>query len=74
MLLLSVFFGGYKMKTAWLLALFCGAATASEAPWYKWINSVDRTILCSQVSPGDAWAPYDGPYQESRCKKPGSPQ
>jgi hypothetical protein len=57
-----------------LLALICVAAFASGAPWYKWQNRIDRTILCAQTSPGDIWDKYDGPYMESRCKKQGNPQ
>jgi len=69
---------GYRVKSRLaalvMLVLICIAAFASEAPWYKWKNNVDRTILCSQNSPGDAWDVYDGPYKESRCKQLGNPQ
>lgn len=57
-----------------VLALGSAAAFASGAPWYKWINRADRTTLCSQLSPGPTWVRYQGPFMESRCKKPGNPQ
>jgi hypothetical protein len=57
-----------------ILALGAAAAFASGAPWYKWMNRADRTILCSQTSPGATWVIYQGPYMESKCRKPGNPQ
>ena len=57
-----------------LLALVCVAAFASGAPWYKWKNRFDGTILCAQISPGETWYKYLGPFMESICKKPGNPQ
>lgn len=65
-----------KLKTALLaaLALACASAFASGAPWYKWQNSLDKTMLCSQNSPGEAWAIVQGPFMESGCRKPGYPQ
>lgn len=63
---------GYTLVLA--LAIFCTAAFASEAPWYKWMNLADRTIMCAQTSPGDTWVRYQGPYAESRCSRPGNPR
>lgn len=57
-----------------VLTMLGSAAYASEAPWYKWINLTDRTILCAQNSPGDTWARYRGPYAESRCNRLGYPR
>ena len=57
-----------------LLALVGVLAFASGAPWYKWKNQVDKTTLCAQTTPGDAWEQYQGPFMDSRCKKPGNPQ
>lgn len=54
--------------------LTCVAAYSAAAPWYRWRNRVDRTILCAQNSPGDVWEKFQGPYQDSRCRKEGSPQ
>ncbi|MBV8665704.1 MAG: hypothetical protein JO269_04395 [Burkholderiaceae bacterium] len=64
----------YKAIALALLAAICTGALASGAPWYKWRNKLDRTILCAKISPGDAWEVVDGPYMESRCRKPGNPQ
>ena len=57
-----------------LLVVTCVATYAAAAPWYRWMNRADRTILCAQNSPGDVWVKYQGPYQDSRCRKEGSPQ
>ncbi len=57
-----------------LLAFATFEACAGGAPWYRWINKFDRTIICAQNSPGTAWVKYQGPFMESRCKKPGNPQ
>ncbi len=63
-----------KITLIALLSMAAAAAFAAGAPWYKWINRYDRTIICSQLSPGDAWIRYQGPFMESRCSKPGNPQ
>lgn len=63
-----------KIVVLIILALACVEACASGAPWYKWMNTVDRTILCEQTSPGEFWVQYQGPYMESQCRKPGNPQ
>ncbi len=57
-----------------LLALVSVAAFASGAPWYKWKNRFDGTILCAQVSPGETWFVFQGPFMESQCRKLGNPQ
>jgi hypothetical protein len=57
-----------------LLTLVCVAAFASGAPWYKWKNRYDGTILCAQTSPGETWYVIQGPFMESQCRKPGNPQ
>ncbi len=69
---------GYLMKPRFavlaMLALVSFAVFASGAPWYKWRNLIDRTILCSQLSPGESWVKIQGPFMESQCRKPGNPQ
>jgi hypothetical protein len=57
-----------------LLTLASAAVYAAGAPWYKWMNKEDRTIICSQLSPGETWVRYQGPFSESTCRKPGNPQ
>jgi hypothetical protein len=57
-----------------LLLLASVAAVAAGAPWYKWMNKEDRTIICSQLSPGESWVRYQGPFSESTCRKQGVPQ
>jgi hypothetical protein len=56
------------------LVLVCAAAFASGAPWFKWKNKFDGTILCAQISPGETWFVFQGPFMESQCRKPGNPQ
>ena len=65
-----------KIKAvAMLMLLALGAdALSGTAPWYRWRNQLDRTIMCAQTSPGNAWEPMDGPYMDSRCRKAGNPQ
>ena len=57
-----------------MLTLVSVAAFASGAPWYKWQNTTDRTLMCSQNSPGEVWIVYQGPFMESNCRKPGYPE
>lgn len=72
------FMKGRRVKSKWVLlfvlALTCAAASASGAPWYKWQNNFDRTIMCSQNQPGETWIIVQGPFMESQCRKPGNPQ
>lgn len=63
-----------KIAALALLALAWSTAIASGAPWYKWQNRFDGSILCAQVSPGETWFAIQGPYMESQCRKPGTPQ
>jgi hypothetical protein len=63
-----------KIASFVVLALVCVAAFASGAPWYKWQNRFDNTILCAQTSPGETWYIVQGPFMESQCRKPGNPQ
>jgi len=57
-----------------LLTLTCLVAFAAGAPWYRWKNTADSTTLCAQNSPGETWVIEQGPYMESTCRKPGTPQ
>ncbi len=63
-----------KAATLVLLVLISTLAYASGAPWYRWRNVTDRTVMCSQIRPGEAWVLFQGPFMESGCKKPGYPQ
>ena len=63
-----------KVTVLLVLALATIAAYASGAPWFKWMSVNDRTIICSQLSPGETYVKYQGPFMESRCSKPGNPQ
>lgn len=63
-----------KFAVLIVLALICVYAFASGAAWYKWKNKFDGTILCAQTSPGETWVVIQGPFTESQCRKPGTPQ
>lgn len=63
-----------KLLALLIMILACVTVIASEAPWYKWKNKSDRTILCAQNTPGESWDLYQGPFMESHCKKSGNPQ
>jgi len=57
-----------------LLVFFCAAAWAGAAPWFRWQNKYDNTILCAQISPGETWVIVQGPFMDSQCRKKGNPQ
>ena len=63
-----------KLPLIIALALARAAAYASGAPWYKWQNTYDNTLICSQNSPGETWVIFQGPFMESGCRKQGFPQ
>lgn len=53
-----------------LAIIFCSAASAGPAPWYKWHSNDGDYDICAQFSPGDGWVIVKGPFQDSACKKP----
>ena len=63
-----------KIGLSAVLVLISVAAYASGAPWYKWQNTLDKTVMCTQLSPGESWQIVQGPFMESNCRKPGFPQ
>lgn len=64
-----------KITIALLLLLLASiTAIAAGAPWFKWISTADHTIICNQLSPGEGWVKYQGPFMDSQCRKPGMPQ
>ena len=47
--------------------MLCGAAFASGAPWYRWKNAVNKTVMCAQKSsPGNVWEIIEGPFMDLR--------
>lgn len=64
----------YKIVLLIALSLMTSSAFASGAPWYKWQNTVDKTVMCSQIRPNEVWVVYQGPFMESNCRKAGYPQ
>jgi len=52
-----------------LLALLCLCqAHAGPAPYWRWESKVDGRLICAQVSPGDGWKRFNGPYNNARCR------
>lgn len=53
--------------------VFCSALLAAPAAWYKWTSKRDGTQVCAQVSPGEGWEKFDGPYKDAHCINEGLP-
>jgi hypothetical protein len=43
---------------------------AAPAPYYLWMNLLDGSRVCSQLSLGQGWKKMGGPYKDARCQKP----
>ncbi|MDR2365398.1 MAG: hypothetical protein LBD68_06025 [Zoogloeaceae bacterium] len=52
------------------LLLPLSALQAAPAPYYRWMNLIDGSRVCSQLSLGQGWKKVGGPYKDSRCQKP----
>lgn len=63
-----------------LLALAVGAllyatlCSAKPASWYLWRSDSASNFICAQISPGEGWVAFKGPFKDSHCKKPGDPR
>lgn len=55
-------------------AFYCAALAAAPAAWFQWRSPVDNLAICSQNAPGPGWQAVKGPFQDSQCRKPGSPK
>lgn len=47
---------------------------AAPAPFYLWQSQVTGKLICKQVSPGEGWRLFSGPFLDGGCKKPQPPQ
>jgi hypothetical protein len=52
------------------LLLLMPALYAAPAPYYLWMNRIDGSRVCAQLSLGPSWQKMGGPYKDSRCQKP----
>jgi hypothetical protein len=53
-----------------LVAFLPFALPAAPAPYYLWMNLIDGSRVCSQLSLGQGWKKMGGPYKDARCQKP----
>jgi hypothetical protein len=53
-----------------VLCLLSSASHAAPAPYYLWMNLIDGSRVCSQLSLGQGWKKVGGPYKDGRCQKP----
>lgn len=53
---------------ATLLTLACGAF-AEPAAFYLWQSKVDGHLTCAQVSPGQGWIRFSGPFRDAGCRQ-----
>jgi hypothetical protein len=51
------------------LCLLPPALHAASAPYYLWMNLIDGSRVCSQLSLGQGWKKVGGPYKDGRCQK-----
>lgn len=65
---------GFKRALIAAIAFYCTALSAAPAAWFLWRSPVDNLAICSQNAPGPGWKPVKGPFQDSQCRKPGSPK
>nr|WP_282361686.1 hypothetical protein [Pseudomonas sp. PS01300] len=41
---------------------------ADMAAWYRWESQADGRLVCSQVSPGEGWRRFSGPFNNGACR------
>lgn len=57
-----------------LSGVLLGQSHAAPAPFYLWQSQVTGKLICKQVSPGEGWRLFSGPFLDGGCKKPQPPQ
>lgn len=53
--------------------LLLPTADAAPAPFYLWQSQVTDKLICKQVSPGEGWRLFSGPYVDGGCRQPVPP-
>lgn len=66
MTLVSTKFVG--LATAFIL-LSHTTAHAAPAPFYLWQSSISGKFICKQLSPGEGWSKFSGPFEDGGCRK-----
>lgn len=51
-----------------LFAVHTELAVAAPAPWYLWQSTSTQQKICKQVSPGDGWILFAGPFRNGACR------
>lgn len=51
-----------------LIAAQTGLAVAAPAPWYLWQSTSTQQKICKQVSPGEGWILFAGPFRNGACR------
>lgn len=52
-----------------LMLLVIQPALAAPAPFYLWQSRVSGKFICKQVSPGEGWVRFSGPFEDGGCRK-----
>ncbi|HAT42433.1 MAG TPA: hypothetical protein DCS87_12045 [Rheinheimera sp.] len=59
------------------IVAMCGWLTwhsvAAPAPFYFWQSQSTGKLICKQVSPGEGWRLFSGPYVDGGCRTPVPP-
>lgn len=51
-----------------VLMLLAVNASADMAAWYRWESQADGRLVCSQLSPGEGWKRFAGPFNNGGCR------
>ncbi|GIZ13281.1 hypothetical protein [Pseudomonas sp. NCCP-436] len=43
-------------------------ALAAPAPFFLWQSTIDGHLTCAQVSPGEGWIRFTGPFRDAGCR------
>ncbi|MCX5509183.1 hypothetical protein EON09_18715 [Pseudomonas soli] len=57
-----------KLLAAAVAAFCLLQAQAAMAPWWRWESQADGHLVCSQLSPGDGWKRFAGPFDNAACR------
>lgn len=59
----------YTLRFAgFTLILLAVHAGADMAAWYRWESQADGRLVCSQLSPGEGWRRFAGPFNNGACR------
>lgn len=49
--------------------LLAAQSWAGMAAWYWWESQATGRLVCAQVSPGEGWRLFSGPYNNGGCRE-----